>query len=60
MKDDLQELEVAAAARALGLELAEPSLAAVTANLALLRAMAGDFMDLPLDPHLDPAVLLKL
>lgn len=41
-------------------DLSTGSRAAVRANLAILRANAANFMDVELDPHLDPAAVLKL
>ena len=41
-------------------DLSAESRAAVRANLLLLRANAANFMDIPLDPHLDPAAVLTL
>ncbi|HVY35120.1 MAG TPA: AtzG-like protein [Caulobacteraceae bacterium] len=43
-----------------GLELGGDSLAAVLANVRILRAMAAEFADLPLPADLDPAALLRL
>lgn len=42
-----------------GLELDEESREAVRANLVLLRAAAQTFMEIELDPHLDPAAVLR-
>ncbi len=56
----LSEDVVAALARTLNLDPGRRSLPVVTANLALLQAMAAEFMDLPLGDHLDPVGLLRL
>lgn len=49
-----------AATRWFGYELSEESRAAVRTNLALLKANSANFMDIELDPHLDPAAVLRL
>jgi hypothetical protein len=46
--------------KALGLEPSEASMAAVVAQLKVLRAMGAEFADMPLDPHVDPATVLRL
>ncbi len=43
-----------------GYDLTPESRAAVRTNLALLRANGANFMDIELDPHLDPATVLRL
>ena len=48
------------AAERAGLELDEAALEAVAANLRILERMAAEFADLPLDPELDPAPVLRL
>jgi hypothetical protein len=60
MSDDEVEAYGALAARSLDLTLDAQSMAAVVANLKILRAMAAHFMDLPLDDHMDPAAVLRL
>ena len=42
-----------------GLEPDDESREAVKANLVLLRAAAQSFMEIELDPHLDPAAVLR-
>lgn len=42
-----------------GYDLDDESRAAVKANLTLLRAAAETFMEIELDPHLDPAAVLR-
>jgi hypothetical protein len=49
-----------AAAAWFSYDLSDESRAAVRANLALLRANSRSFMDIELDPHLDPAAVLRL
>jgi hypothetical protein len=49
-----------AAAVWLGYALTPQSREAVKTNLGLLRSHADIFMELDLDPHLDPAVVLRL
>ena len=49
-----------AAAAWLGYELGPESREAVKINLGLLRANAANFMEIELDPHLDPAAVLRL
>jgi hypothetical protein len=46
--------------RRLGLEPDAGSMAAIAAQLKILDAMAAQFVDLPLDEHLDPAAVLRL
>lgn len=48
-----------AAAAWFGYDLSDESRAAVRVNLALLRANSANFMDIELDPHLDPAAVLR-
>jgi hypothetical protein len=49
-----------AAAAWFGFDLSPQSREAVKTNLGLLRAHAANFMDVELDPHLDPATVLAL
>jgi hypothetical protein len=60
MTDDELRAYAAEAARYLDLQPDAQSMAAVVANLKILRAMAAQFADLPLDDHLDPAPVLRL
>jgi hypothetical protein len=60
MTDEDLLAHTAQAARLLGLTPDAESLAAVAANLKILRAMAAQFEGLPLDDHLDPAPVLRL
>jgi hypothetical protein len=60
MTDDELLAHTAQAARLLDLNPDADSLAAVAANLKILRSMAAQFADLPLDDHLDPAPVLRL
>jgi hypothetical protein len=60
MTDDDFQAQARIGAKALGLEPDEASMAAVVAQLKVLRAMAEQFADIPLDEHLDPAVALRL
>jgi DNA recombination-dependent growth factor C len=57
--DELTEWVRQAAAQS-GLNLGDESLKAVAANTKILRALQSQFLDLPLDPHLDPAAVLRL
>jgi hypothetical protein len=49
-----------AAAAWFSYDLSEESRAAVRANLLLLKANSANFIDIELDPHLDPAAVLRL
>ncbi len=61
MNDDFDlDAYVDAAAAWFSYDLSSESRAAVRANVALLRANSANFMDIELDPHLDPAAVLKL
>jgi hypothetical protein len=44
----------------LGLDPDDASLAAIAANLKVLTALHAQFVDLPLDDHLDPAAVMRL
>lgn len=54
------DLHLDAFAAFFGYDLSPQSREAVKASLSLLRANAANFMDMPLDPHLDPAAVLRL
>jgi hypothetical protein len=60
MTDEELLAHAAQAARLLDLKPDAVSLAAVAANLKILRGMAAEFENLPLDDHLDPAPVLRL
>ena len=61
MSDDFDlDAYLDAAAAWFSYDLSDESRAAVRANLALLRANSANFMDIELDPHLDPAAVLRL
>jgi hypothetical protein len=60
MTDEEFEAYAAQGARLLGLTPDAQSLAAIVANLKVLRALQAQFVDLPLDDHLDPAAVLRL
>ena len=60
MSQDPAEAYVRAAADLAGLALDEDQLATVTANTRILRALAAEFVDLPLADDLDPAPVLRL
>jgi hypothetical protein len=60
MNDFETDAYVEAAAAWLELELSPESREAVKVNLGLLRTNAANFMEMDLDPHLDPAVVLRL
>ena len=60
MTDEELRTQATIGAKALGLEPDEASMAAVVAQLKVLRAMAAQFANLPLDDHLDPAAVLRL
>ncbi len=61
MKEEADPLLFARlAAERAGLALGPEELTAVAANLEVLRRMAAEFADLPLDPAEDPAAMLRL
>jgi hypothetical protein len=60
MTDEELHAYAVQAARLLDLKPDAESLTAVAANLKILRNMAAQFEDLPLDDHLDPAAVLRL
>lgn len=61
MNDDFDlDAYLDAAAAWFSYDLSDASRAAVRANLALLRANSAHFMEIELDPHLDPAAVLRL
>jgi hypothetical protein len=61
MNDDFDlDAYLDAAAAWFSYDLSEESHAAVRANLALLKDNSANFMDIELDPHLDPASVLRL
>ena len=60
MTDDDVRAYALQAAQMLDLKPEPPSLEAVIANLKILRGMAAQFADLPLDDHLDPGPVFRL
>ena len=60
MSGDDCEAYVDAALALAGLTLEAESRAAVVANTRVLRAMAAQFVDIPLPADLDPAAVLRL
>lgn len=60
MSEEPDEAFVAAAAALQGLQLDPEALAAVVANVKVLRSMAAQFVELDLPLSLDPAAVLRL
>jgi hypothetical protein len=60
MTDDEAKAMAALGARLLDLNPGPDSLSAIAANLKVLSALQAQFVDLPLDDHLDPAAVLQL
>jgi hypothetical protein len=58
--DEEARAMAAQGARLLGLAPDDASLTAIAANLKVLTALHAQFVDLPLDDHLDPAAVMRL
>jgi hypothetical protein len=60
MTDEDAKAMAVQGARLLDLKPSEDSLTAIAVNLKVLNALQAQFVDLPLDDHLDPAAVLRL